>query len=170
MKKLFAILLSLTALSTTPAQAVLNVLACEPEWASLTYEIAGDRAKVTSATSAMQDPHHIEARPALIAQARRADLVVCTGAELEIGWLPLLQRESGNAHIQSGQPGYFEAASAVRRLEKPAALDRSMGDVLARRQSAPSPGPAQHYESGRSLGETVRRHRPGQRCSLRRTT
>lgn len=131
MKRLFAILLSLTALSTTPAQAVLNVLACEPEWASLTHEIAGDRAKVTSATSAMQDPHHIEARPALIAQARRADLVVCTGAELEIGWLPLLQRESGNAHIQSGQPGYFEAASAVRLLEKPAVLDRAMGDVHA---------------------------------------
>lgn len=131
MKRLFAILLSLTALSTTPAQAVLNVLACEPEWASLTYEIAGDRAKVTSATSAMQDPHHIEARPALIAQARRADMLICTGAELEIGWLPLLQRESGNAHIQSGKPGYFEAASAVRLIEKPAVLDRAMGDIHA---------------------------------------
>lgn len=131
MKRLFAILLSLTALSTTPAQAVLNVLACEPEWAALTQELTGDKAKVTSATTAMQDPHHIEARPALIAQARRADMLVCTGAELEIGWLPLLQRESGNADIQSGQPGYFEAASAVRLLEKPAVLDRAMGDVHA---------------------------------------
>ena len=131
MKRLFAILLSLSALSTTPAQAVLNVLACEPEWAALTQELTGDKAKVTSATTAMQDPHHIEARPALIAQARRADMLVCTGAELEIGWLPLLQRESGNAHIQSGQPGYFEAASAVRLLEKPAVLDRAMGDIHA---------------------------------------
>lgn len=131
MKRLFAILLSLTALNSTPAHAVLNVLACEPEWAALTQELAGDKAKVASATSAMQDPHHIEARPALIAQARRADLLVCTGAELEIGWLPLLQRESGNANIQSGQPGYFEAASAVQLLDKSAVLDRAMGDVHA---------------------------------------
>lgn len=131
MKRLFAMLLSLAALATTPAQAALNVLACEPEWASLTQEIAGERAKVSSATSAMQDPHRIEARPALLAQARRADLLVCTGAELEIGWLPLLRRESGNARIQPGQPGYFEAAAFVRLLEKPATLDRAMGDVHA---------------------------------------
>ena len=88
----------------TPALAVVNVLACEPEWAALVREIAGDKAKTTSATTAMQDPHHIEARPALIAQAGRADLLVCTGAELEIGWLPLLQRESGNAGSDHSQP------------------------------------------------------------------
>ncbi len=126
-----AILLSLTALGTTPAHAALNVLACTPEWASLTQELAGDKAKVNSATTAMQDPHRIEARPALLAQARRADLLVCTGAELEIGWLPLLQRESGNAKIQAGQPGYFEAAAFVRLIEKPAVLDRALGDIHA---------------------------------------
>jgi zinc/manganese transport system substrate-binding protein len=56
---------------------------------------------------------------------------VCTGAELEIGWLPLLQRESGNAAIQTGRPGYFEAAQYVAMLEKPVTVDRSMGDVHA---------------------------------------
>jgi zinc/manganese transport system substrate-binding protein len=114
-----------------PAHAVLNVLTCEPEWASLVQELAGDRVKVSSATTARQDPHRIEARPALLAQARRADLLVCTGAELETGWLPLLQRESGNAAIRPGQPGYFEAARFVTLLEKPASVDRSMGDVHA---------------------------------------
>jgi zinc/manganese transport system substrate-binding protein len=114
-----------------PAHAALNVLACEPEWASLAQELAGDRARVTSATTARQDPHRVEARPALLAQARRADLLVCTGAELEVGWLPLLQRESGNARIQPGQPGYFEAARFVELIEKPARVDRSMGDVHA---------------------------------------
>lgn len=112
-------------------QAALNVLACEPEWAALVQELAGDRARVTSATTARQDPHHIEARPSLIARARNADLLVCTGADLEVGWLPLLQRESGNARIQPGQPGYFEAASHVRLLEKPVRVDRSEGDVHA---------------------------------------
>jgi zinc/manganese transport system substrate-binding protein len=116
-------------LVASPAQAALNVLACEPEWASLTQELAGNLVRITSATTARQDPHHIEARPSLIARARNADLLVCTGAELEIGWLPLLQRESGNRRIQLGQPGYFAAADHVRLLEKSGVADRSQGDV-----------------------------------------
>lgn len=128
MKRLLASLLLWAAL---PAHAALNVLACEPEWAALTQELAGDKAKISSATTALQDPHHIEARPSLIARSRVADLLVCTGAELEIGWLPLLQRESGNAKIQPGQPGHFEAARHVTLIEKPAVIDRSMGDIHA---------------------------------------
>jgi len=130
MRRWIVILAACMALAA-PAHAALSVLACEPEWASLVKELAGDRAKVVSATTARQDPHRIEARPALLAQARRADLLVCTGADLEIGWLPLLQRESGNAGIQAGQPGFFEAARFVELLERPALVDRSMGDVHA---------------------------------------
>ncbi len=117
--------------ATLPAlsHAALNVFACEPEWAALTSELGGEAVKVYSATTAMQDPHRIEARPSLIAQMRRAQLAVCTGAELEIGWLPLLLRQSGNAAIQPGQPGYFEASRYVAMREKPAVLDRSQGDV-----------------------------------------
>ncbi len=98
------LLFALLALLTLPAQAALNVLACEPEWAALVRELGGDRVAVSSATTAAQDPHRIEARPSLIARARRADLVVCTGAELEAGWLPVLLRESANPRIQPGQP------------------------------------------------------------------
>ena len=112
-----------------PAAAALNIFACEPEWAALVQEIGGDKVSVYTATTALQDPHRIEARPSLIARARSADLVVCTGAELEVGWLPLVQSQSGNSKIQAGQPGYFEAASHVALLEKPARVDRSMGDV-----------------------------------------
>ena len=107
------------------------MFACEPEWGALARELGGDAVRVYSATTAFQDPHHIEARPSLIAQMRRADLAVCTGAELEVGWLPVLLRQSGNAAIQPGQPGYFEAARQVVLLEKPAMLDRSQGDVHA---------------------------------------
>jgi zinc/manganese transport system substrate-binding protein len=131
MKRAFAALCACTALAATPAAAALNVMACEPEWASLVRELAGDRAEVFSATTARQDPHRIEARPALLARARRADLLVCTGAELEVGWLPLLQSESGNARIQAGQPGFFEVAAVVPLIEKPVAVDRAMGDVHA---------------------------------------
>jgi zinc/manganese transport system substrate-binding protein len=114
-----------------PVHAALQVLACEPEWAALVREIAGDKAHVASATTPSQDPHRIEARPSLIARARNADLLVCTGAELEAGWLPLLQRESGNARIQPGTAGHFEAAEFVPLLDKPQRMDRDMGDVHA---------------------------------------
>ena len=128
MKQFFAALLLWLPLS---AHAALNVFACEPEWGALAREIGGDAVKVYTATTAMQDPHRIEARPSLIAQTRRADLVVCTGADLEVGWLPLLLRESGNAAVQPGRPGYFEAARYVTLLDKPTLLDRSQGDVHA---------------------------------------
>ena len=131
MKHLIAMSLILLGLAAPAARAALNVLSCEPEWAALAQELGGDLVEVSSATTALQDPHHIEARPSLLARARRADLLVCTGAELETGWLPLLQREAGNARIQPGQPGYFEAARFARIIERPTALDRAQGDVHA---------------------------------------
>lgn len=126
MKKLIFIPLLLLC---AHAQAALNIFACEPEWAALSQELAGSRADIYSATSAMQDPHHVQARPSLIAHARRAQLAVCTGAELEIGWLPVVLRESGNPDIAPGKPGYFEAAHYVTMLEVPGRVDRAEGDV-----------------------------------------
>ncbi len=114
-----------------PSAAAFNVFACEPEWAALAKALGGEKVSAYSATHALQDPHRIEARPSLIAKARNAQLVVCTGAELEAGWLPPVLRESGNADVQPGQAGYFEAAPHVTRLEIPARLDRSEGDVHA---------------------------------------
>lgn len=111
-----------------PANA-LNVFSCEPEWAALVEELAGDKARITLATTAFQDPHMLQAKPSLIAGARSADLLICTGADLEIGWLPLLLRRAGNPHIQPGSPGHFLAADHVRRIEIPADIDRSQGDV-----------------------------------------
>ncbi|HNK54440.1 MAG TPA: zinc ABC transporter substrate-binding protein [Ottowia sp.] len=113
------------------ARAELKVLACEPEWGALVKELAGDKVSVYVATTALQDPHRIEARPSLVAAARNAGLVVCTGAELEVGWLPLLIRQSGNSAIQPGKPGHFEAAAYVRMLDVPQRLDRADGDVHA---------------------------------------
>lgn len=112
-----------------PAAATVHVFACEPEWGALTEEIGGEQVEVFVATTARQDPHRIEARPSLIARMRRADLAVCTGSELEVGWLPLLQRQSGNHKVQPGAPGYFAAAEVVTRLDTHEHVDRSMGDI-----------------------------------------
>ena len=126
--KLFLPLLG-AALVSLQAAAAVNVLACEPEWAALANEIGGDRVTVNSATTALQDPHRIEARPSLIARARSADLLLCTGSDLEVGWLPLLFTQSGNARIQPGTAGYLEASQFVARIEIPKVVDRAMGDV-----------------------------------------
>src|SRR5438552_7352106 len=112
-----------------PALANLNVFATVPEWGALVEELGGDKVKVYVATNALQDPHHVEARPSLIARARGADLVVATGAELEVGWLPLVLQQAGNPKVQPGRSGYFEAATLAPLLGKPARLDRAEGDV-----------------------------------------
>ncbi|HET8707961.1 MAG TPA: zinc ABC transporter substrate-binding protein [Pseudomonadales bacterium] len=127
--RLFAILAS--GLISAQAFATLNVLTCEPEWAALTNELGGDKVNAASATTALQDPHRIEARPSLIAKARKADLLVCTGLELETGWLPILLQQAGNNKINAGQPGYFEAGNYVAKRDIPSQLDRSEGDVHA---------------------------------------
>lgn len=131
MKLLHRLTALLLVLAVAPATAAVQVFACEPEWAALAAELGGERVSVFGATTAQQDPHRIEARPSLIARMRRADLVVCTGAELEAGWLPMLLRQAGNDRIRPGTPGYLEAAMQVERLDVPASVDRAEGDVHA---------------------------------------
>lgn len=116
------------ALLISPAFAGLNIFACEPEYAALAKELAPD-AEIFSATTALQDPHQIQARPSLIAKMRQADLAVCAGAELEIGWLPMLQMKSANPKVRSTEQGLFYAADQVELLDRLDSVDRSMGDV-----------------------------------------
>ncbi len=128
MKTMLATATLALALTASPAHAKLRVFACEPEWGSLLNELGGDKIDIDVATSALQDVHQIEAKPSLIAKVRRADLTVCSGADLEVGWLPQLVRQSGNRKI-SGGDGSFFAANQVATLQKPTQLDRGAGDV-----------------------------------------
>jgi zinc/manganese transport system substrate-binding protein len=122
-------LLVLLAVVPMPAISQVQVFACEPEWASLAKEIGGDEVSAYAATNARQDPHHIRAKPSLIAAMRKADLAVCSGAGLEVGWLPILLEKAGNAHVQPGAPGFLLAADYVLLLDKPTKLDRAEGDI-----------------------------------------
>lgn len=124
-------LLLIVLLQPWNAVQALQVFACEPEWAALAEQLGGERVTVFSATTAQQDPHRIEARPSLIARLRQADLLVCTGADLEAGWLPMLLRKAANAPVQAGRPGHFLAAEHVTLKEIPVQLDRARGDVHA---------------------------------------
>ena len=113
------------------AEAKIHVFACGPEWASLTREIAGDRVTIFSATTARQDPHTVTARPSLIAQMRRADLVIGAGGELEMGWLPILLQKAGKSSVQMNAVNNIMASNYIRRLEVPERIDRSMGHIHA---------------------------------------
>ena len=129
-KRLAPVLVAaLAALAPSAASADARVFACEPEWAALAGEIGGDVVVVYSATHAHQDVHFIRARPSLIAQIRRADIVFCSGAELEVGWLPVLMERGARRGVQPGQPGHLMAAEHVEVLERPERVDRSLGDI-----------------------------------------
>jgi len=113
----------------TAAEAKLRVFACEPEWAALADELGGAKVKSYAATHAQQDPHYIRARPSLLSAMRRSDLVICSGAGLEVGWLPVLVQRAGRRSVQPGKVGYLMASQYVPVLEVPEVVDRSQGDV-----------------------------------------
>ena len=121
--------LAAALLSPVAADAQVRILACEPEWAALAEEIGGEDVTVHSATHGRQDAHYIRARPSLIAKVRRAKILLCSGADLEVGWLPVLLERGAGRIVQPGQPGHIMAADHVEVLERPAVVDRSLGDV-----------------------------------------
>lgn len=132
----------------------LNVFACEPEWASLVKTLA-PQAQVVSATHQRQDPHHIEARPSLIAALRRADLAVCTGAELEAGWLPVLQGRAGNPKVLDRADGMFFASDHVALIDAREPGGPFDGDVHAAGNPHFQVDPERVLEVARDLAETL---------------
>jgi zinc/manganese transport system substrate-binding protein len=162
MKRFTAFAAGLAAvLVATAAQAKINVFACEPEWGALASELGGDKVDVYVASTAKQDPHRIEARPSLIARTRLADIAVCTGAELEIGWLPVLLKTAGNQKVQTGQSGYFMAADYVSKLDVPARVDRAEGDVHPYGNPHIHLDPRNIARVGQALGERLAKVDPG---------
>ncbi len=127
---LFVFVFGLAFFATT-ASADLKVFTCEPEWAALATELGGDHVTVESATHGLQDPHYIQARPSLISRVRKADLMICTGAGLEVGWLPMLLSKANNPAVLPGKPGFLEASTLVPKLDIPESVDRSQGDMHA---------------------------------------
>jgi zinc/manganese transport system substrate-binding protein len=151
-------------LACTASQA-LTVFACEPEWAALVRQLA-PHARVTSATHARQDPHHIEARPSLIAAMRHADMAVCTGAALESGWLPMLQQRAGNPRVQNDGPGMFYASDSVSLIDPRAPGTPWDGDVHAEGNPHLHLDPERVLEVARALTEQMQALDPAQGTAL----
>ncbi|MCS7100119.1 MAG: zinc ABC transporter substrate-binding protein [Burkholderiaceae bacterium] len=152
--------LALAALAWAQTAQALAIFACEPEWAALVRVLA-PQARVFVATHAGQDPHQIEARPALIAQLRRADLVVCTGASLEAGWLPALQQRAGNPKARD----VFFAADHVEVIDpQPAAIGTPWsGDVHAEGNPHVHADPRNLLLVAQALAQRLGAERPAER-------
>ncbi len=129
MKSLRYLILALVLPFSAPAFADLNAFSCEPHWTSLLAEVGGSHVSVTTASGAFNDPHFIQARPSLISAMRKADLVVCNGADLEVGWLPVLMQQGARDTVQPGQPGFLDASQSVQLLQVPTSVDRAQGDI-----------------------------------------
>jgi zinc/manganese transport system substrate-binding protein len=129
---------ALAGLLPCAGEARLNVVATVPDLAALAAEVGGKHVSVRAISLPTQDPHFVDAKPSLVLDLNKADLLLAVGLQLEVGWLPVLMTSARNAAIQVGSRGYLECAQFVRLLEVPRqAVDRSMGDI--------HPGGNPHY-------------------------
>lgn len=117
----------LTPQNPVRAQDRLNVVTSLTTYADFVRQIAGDRADVTAIAEATENIHHVQPKPSLVMIAKRADMLVTTGLDLEM-WLPALLDKANNPRIASGAPGFVAAAPGVRLLDVPETLSRSEGD------------------------------------------
>jgi ABC-type Zn uptake system ZnuABC Zn-binding protein ZnuA len=125
-----AVVLVFSLLSDQAEAKKLNVITATTDMAALAQEVGGDRINVESLAKGYQDPHFVEPKPSFLLKLRQADLLITVGLQLEIGWLPPLITQCGNARIQVGAPGYLDASQFSEILEIPTGVvTRAMGDV-----------------------------------------
>lgn len=128
MKKII-ILISLIFSISNVSWGKLKVVTTTQDLASIANFIAGDKIELSYIVKGYQDPHFVDAKPSFILKLKDADLLIAVGLELEIGWLPVLVKDSRNSKLLSSR-GYLEVASGCEILEKPAGqVTRAAGDI-----------------------------------------
>ena len=115
----------------------LKVCTTLPSLGNIAEQVGGEHAAVTVFSRGHEDPHLVQARPSFIRSMSTADVYIQNGMELEIGWAPVLIRQSRNARIAMGRPGYVDASTVITPKDVLTGLDRSYGDV--------HPGGNPHY-------------------------
>jgi zinc/manganese transport system substrate-binding protein len=125
------LIVSLLGSSAGFGKGKLQVVATLPELGDLARQVGGDQVEVFTIAKGTQDPHYLEAKPSFSVKLNRADLLIYSGLELEIGWLPLLVQGARNPKVIAGGPGELNASKALDRiLEVPSGnVDRSQGDI-----------------------------------------
>ena len=127
MKRVMILLMMLLAAAALRAE--LSVVTTYPWIADIAVRVGQGVVKVHSLAPGSWDPHLVVPKPSMIGRVRTADLVIMNGAELEIGWLPPLLRESANRRVQPGAPGLLDLSLSVKLIEVPVSVLRAGGDV-----------------------------------------
>jgi ABC-type Zn uptake system ZnuABC Zn-binding protein ZnuA len=125
---LAAVLLIPTAIH---ARVELKIVATTPDYAALAAAIGGDRLSIKTLARATEDSHFVDAKPSHIVTLNRADVLIESGAALEIGWLSTLVGGARNKNVLPGATGRVKGSDGIKLRDVPAVLDRSLGDVHA---------------------------------------
>jgi zinc/manganese transport system substrate-binding protein len=129
MKRVLSAALLFASASLALAAGSLRVVTTTEDLASISREIAGNRADITTIAKGYQDPHFVEAKPSYLLGLRRADLLIAVGLELEVGWLPALLQQARNPKLLRAT-NYLDTSTSAEILEKPPGqVTRAMGDV-----------------------------------------
>ena len=114
------------------AYAEVRVVATLSTLGAIVKEIGGPLVQVETMALPTQDPHFVDPRPDYILKLSRADLLVYNGLELEIGWLPPVQKGARNAKVLDGGSGALDASQFIQPMNVPKQkVDRSQGDIHA---------------------------------------
>ena len=130
----FAVLISLLVLAALGGEAgaaePINVVASLSDFGKIAEAVGGDKVRVTTIASGVQDPHFVDPKPSYVLKLRDADLFLVNGLELEIGWVPPLLEGARNGRIKPGSPGYVDCSRNIPVLEVPSGpVTRAEGDV-----------------------------------------
>jgi len=107
----------------------INVVTTTEDLKSITESIGKEKVKVYSLGRGTQNYHFLSAKPSYMMKAKKADLFIRIGLELEIGYESLILEGSRNRNIQLGRAGHLDASQGIDALEVLGKVDRSMGDV-----------------------------------------
>ncbi|MGE0268904.1 MAG: metal ABC transporter substrate-binding protein [Candidatus Omnitrophota bacterium] len=130
MKKSWMIFMIVLFGPVIPARAeTIHVLTTTADLKSIAEYIGGNRVSVDSLGKGNENYHFLAAKPSYMLKAKKADLFIISGLDLEIGYESLILEGSRNPGIQAGRPGYLDASAGIRPLEVPARVDRSLGDI-----------------------------------------
>jgi zinc/manganese transport system substrate-binding protein len=112
------------------AKDKLNIVTTTTSLESIAKAVGGDHVNVSAISTGREDPHYIAAKPSYMLKAKKADLWIRVGLEMEIGYEGLILEGSRNPRIHIGAPGHLDASAGIIPLEVPTQrIDRSMGDV-----------------------------------------
>jgi zinc/manganese transport system substrate-binding protein len=101
----------------------IKVVTSLPDLADLARHVGGDRISVDNIVRGDQNPHFIEVKPSYMMKLRSAHMFLTIGLDLEL-WAQQLVDGSRNSSLQ-----VVDCSRGVEKLEVPARVDASQGDV-----------------------------------------